>query len=543
MKVLVLGGYGVFGGHLTRLLLGQNHHVVIAGRRTEPAQALAQELGCEWVQIESGASDLSARLKALNVEVVVDAAGPFQGYRSDAYRVARAAIASNAHYLDLSDDGAFTKGITELDHLAKETDVCVLSGVSSVPALSSAAAKALGKDIAQIEFIDTVICPGNRAPRGRSVMAAILGQVGAPMQVWRGNAWRDTVGWSHTRMVEIAPDIKRLASFIGAPDLVLFPNAFNARSVHFRAGLELGIMHRGLQALSLLRRKRLIPDLLNLLKPMHWVAKRLEPFGSDLGGMRVSVQGRVDGQAVERVFTCLAAAGVGPKIPAIPGLVAVNALAAGALKSGARPAVSELSLAALCEALHEIGVETTHSGLPAPRLFEQALGARWGQMPQPWRALHDVWDLSEFEGRAEVVRGTSWLSRLVAIPFGFPAAAKDVAVRVSMERRGASEVWTRNFAGKIFRSVLSPSSPNTLYERFGAFTFELGLRGDHTHLSLQVQRGWFLGIALPKWALPRSKVREDVQQGRFNFDVELHIPIAGFLVRYRGWLAEHSPPR
>ena len=56
--------------------------------------------------------------------------------------------------------------------------VTVLSGASSVLALSSAVVVALSKVMDEIDLIGSVILPGNRTPRGISVVHAILAQVG-----------------------------------------------------------------------------------------------------------------------------------------------------------------------------------------------------------------------------------------------------------------------------------------------------------------------------------------------------------------------------
>lgn len=55
--------------------------------------------------------------------------------------------------------------------------VCVYSGMSSVPALSSAVVEAL-RDGETPLMIETAILPGNKAPRGRGVVESILDQTG-----------------------------------------------------------------------------------------------------------------------------------------------------------------------------------------------------------------------------------------------------------------------------------------------------------------------------------------------------------------------------
>jgi len=52
MKVLVVGGYGVFGERLARLLLRDGHQVTVAGRDLAKAKALAAQLGCSAQQVD-----------------------------------------------------------------------------------------------------------------------------------------------------------------------------------------------------------------------------------------------------------------------------------------------------------------------------------------------------------------------------------------------------------------------------------------------------------------------------------------------------------
>jgi saccharopine dehydrogenase-like NADP-dependent oxidoreductase len=57
-------------------------------------------------------------------DAVVDAAGPFQAYRNDPYCVARFCISHGISYLDLSDDAAFTAGISGLNEAAARCQAC-----------------------------------------------------------------------------------------------------------------------------------------------------------------------------------------------------------------------------------------------------------------------------------------------------------------------------------------------------------------------------------------------------------------------------------
>lgn len=79
MKVLILGGTGVFGERLARLLSCDGHQLTIAARTLPAAQALAAELGATALRMDRN-GDLSA---LPGHEVIIDAAGPFHAYGAD----------------------------------------------------------------------------------------------------------------------------------------------------------------------------------------------------------------------------------------------------------------------------------------------------------------------------------------------------------------------------------------------------------------------------------------------------------------------------
>ena len=544
--VLILGGYGVFGARLAAALAQDpGYRVILAGRSEARARAAAAGLRAEPMALDRDAPDLAARLAALAPFAVVDAAGPFQAYGADPYRLARASLGAGAHYLDLSDDGAFTEGIAALDPLARAAGRVALSGVSSVPALSSAAVAELSRGIEDIHLIESTILPGNRAPRGLSVMRAILAQAGRPVRQWRGGAAADLPGWSGTRSLSLALPGARLpprpASLIGAPDTRLFPARFRARSVIFRAGLELRVMHHGLALLALPARIGLVRDITPLARPLRWLADRLRPFGSDRGGMRVRVIGLASGRPVRRDWVLLAEAGDGPEVPAIPARVALALLRDGRLAPGARPCIAELPLADLERALATHAIRTARTDTPAPGLFARALGPAFDRLSPPLQDLHQLFDLRRWEGEAAITRGNSILARLICRVFGFPPAAAAVPVRVTMECDGQAERWTRDFGGRRFRSVLRLHR-GRMTERFGPFTFTLDLAEQAGRLVFPVRSGRIGPLPLPSGLLPASTTFESADQGRVRFDVALSLPFAGPLVHYRGWLAEAPPP-
>jgi hypothetical protein len=524
MNVLILGGYGVFGERLARLLLRDGHGVTIAGRDGGKARALATKLGCGFVQMDR-TGDLH-QLAGHNV--VVDAAGPFHAYGEDPYRLARAAIAAGLHYADLADDAAFCAGISCLEPEAKAAGLCVLSGLSSVPALSSAAVRALtGAERPRV--IDIAILPGNRSPRGLSVMASILSQAGQPFPVWRAGRWQTATGWSDPRPYALPGGLTRQGWQIEVPDLALFPVHFRAETVQFRAGLELAVMRYGLAAFAALRRWVRIPINRPVLHAFKLAADLLSPFGSGRGGMSVTV---ITGQE-RRQWRLLAEKGDGPFIPAI----AIRALLRRpALPAGAGPAVEAITLDEAEAAMADLHVKTDRSNAPAVPLFPRVLGPSFAALPAPVQATHLTLDMSVWQGRASVTRGKSPWSRLLCLLFGFPPEATDVPVEVIKTVTESGETWHRRFGARRFRSRLTASEQG-MTESFGPFTFVLGLRVEDEALHFPVRSGRIGPLPLPRFLLPAAIASEYAKAGRFCFDVRLLAPLThSLLVHYRGFL-------
>jgi len=551
--LLIIGGYGVFGGKLADALSDDPaFDVIVAGRNLSSAERFCDGKACRPLSLDTAAPDLAATLAGARPFIVVDASGPFQA-RSDApYRVAEAALACGAHYLDLSDDGAFTNGISALNATATAKGLTVLSGVSSVPALSSAAVAALAEDLTEIDHIESVILPGNRAPRGLSVVRAIVGQAGRLLPLWRAGRFVSATGWGERRTITLdvpgePPVRNRWASLIGAPDLTLFPDHFRARSVSFRAGLDLKLMHGGLALLSLPVRWGLIRSLSPLAPALKWMADRLEPFGSSTGGMRVSVSGvTTDGHPERRDWTLIVRGGDGPSIPAIPAEILCRHLAAGTVPPGARPCLGEFTLAEAEAALARLRTATARTRQETPFLFETILGEAWSALPAEIQALHAIAHARRWTGRARIERGTGLISRLAGAFAGFPPAGEDVPVTVEMTRRGKTEIWVRTFGTRRFRSFLSPAGPpgsGHMTERFGLMRFRIGLNVSDGRLEYPVLSGRILGMPLPGFLLPRSTTWESVDgEGRACFDVRVDLPIGGHVATYSGWLLPDDAP-
>ena len=537
MKVAVIGGTGVFGERLVRLLLRDGHKVVVVGRNAATLARLSAELGVENL-ILNRTADLGP-LWALGLAVVVDAAGPFHAYGPDPYRLPRAAMDQGVHYLDLADDAAFCAGIRVLDGPARAAGVFALSGMSSVPGLSSVVVASLVQGLSEIDTISTAILPGNRAPRGRSVVDSILHQVGRDFDSVIDGRPQPVRSWSRRQRFNLGADI-RSGWMIEVPDQRLFPSFFSARTVEFRAGMELGVMNRGLALLSWLRGRLGFGMPGWLVGLVRFGAGVLSPFGSNRGGMQVSVTGRGPEGWVQRRWTLTVGSGEGPFIPGI----AVRSILRDIMtvQPGARPGLAEVHLPIVAAAMDDLDVTLARLDQPLIPLMQQVLGADFARLPASVRASHDHAGPRRWAGLATISRGNSLLARAIARVFRFPVAGRDVPVTVLKTPSATGEVWDRQFGPGRFRSHLRQSGPG-ITERFGPMTFLLRLHVTDDALHFPVQAGWFLGVPMPVVLLPRSIAREFEKDGQLQFDVALYAPFgAGLIVRYAGYLAPANGP-
>ena len=347
-RILIIGGTGAFGRRLVAGLIATTGcTVIIAGRTLAAAEALAGSLPtgrASALRLDRQAIT-AAMLAGTGAALVVDAAGPFQG--AD-YAVVSAAIEAGLHYVDLADARDFVAGFGAFDAAAKRRGLLALTGASSTPALSNAVIDHLARGWQRLDAIEIAISPGNRAPRGESVVRAILSYAGRPVRLFDRGRWGVAPGWGLLVRRTMPGLGRRWLSLCETPDLDLLPQRFAVQeSMIFRAGLELGVLHLGLAAAGWLIRVGLLRSLAPFSGIARHAADLLIGFGCDRGGMVVDISGLdARGQPGRARWSLVAEAGDGPVIPTLPALATIRALLAGDLgASGAMPCVGILDLA------------------------------------------------------------------------------------------------------------------------------------------------------------------------------------------------------
>lgn len=549
MKILILGGYGVFGGRLARLLADlPDIELLICGRTLAAATAFCDSYtGTPLVRpLQADRQHIAPLLQAHRPDLLVDASGPFQDYGEHPYSVIEACIAARIPYLDFADAADFVFGVAQFDAQAKAAGVFVLSGVSSFPVLTAAVLRELATrmDIVQVEG---GIAPSPYAGIGLNVMRAVVGYAGAPVKLHRNGVAAHGLGLAESRRFTIAvpgrlPLRNLHFSLVEVPDLqVIPPEHPTLTDIWMGAGPVPEVLHRVLNLLARARARFGLPSLVPLSRLFYTVLNRMK-FGEHRGGMYVRATGTRGGQAVEESWHLLAEGEDGPYIPSMAIEAVVRKLLAGERPAaGARPATHALALADYDALFAGRSIYTGFRGEnPQAALYPQLLGSAFATLPAQVQALHATSAARQWRGVATVRRGRGLFSRLVGRLIGFPPAGEDVPVCVGFTPERDGERWTRDFGGRRFSSWQRRGqgrNAHLLVERFGLIDVALALVVEGDRLQLVTRRWSCLGIPLPKALLPGGRTFETERDGRFIFDVEIAAPVIGLIAAYRGSLA------
>lgn len=554
MKIIVLGGYGIFGGRLCQLLASDTRLAIfVAGRSFKSAAEFCRPLpagaNCQPLLFDRD-KDIDLQIRQIQPDLIIDASGPFQNYGANPYRLVEACLANNVHYMDFADGSDFVKGISQFDAQAKERNLFILSGVSSFPVLTAAVVRRLSSDLDKVTSIKGGIAPSPYAVVGMNVVRAISAYAGKPVRLTRQGQRTSAYALTEGMRYTISPPGRlplnnTYFSLVDVPDLQVLPELWpELETIWMGAGPVPEVLHRMLNGLAWLVRLRILPSL-SPFAPLFLRVLNILRWGEHRGGMFVEIEGlKPDGMKISRSWHLLAEGDDGPFIPCMAlEAVIMRTLDGKIPPAGARPASRDLELDDY-EHLFErrtifTGQREGETQSPSCPVFRTILGNAWSGLPKPVQDMHDAAGELRMTGVATVERGKGWLARLVAAFFQFPAEGHDVTVDVLIKKDLRHETWIRTFAGRSFSSILSlgqGGADKLMTERFGPFEFAIALVADGGLLRFIV-RGWKIwGIPLPRAWAPGGNTYEFSREGRFGFDIEIGHPLIGLIVKYSGTL-------
>jgi hypothetical protein len=555
MKILILGGYGTFGGRLAHLLARDDRlTLLIAGRSVQKARDFCESLpaGAQKTALAFDRDgDVESQVSQIAPDILVDASGPFQVYGDDPYRVVKACISNSINYMDLADGSDFVKGISSFDQESRAKSIFVLSGVSSFPVLTAAVVRRLSRGIAKVISIKGGIAPSPYAGVGLNVIRAISAYAGKRIAVVRDGRRTTAHALTETMRYTICPPgyvplENTLFSLVDVPDMQVLPELWpELETIWLGAGPVPEILHRMLIGLAWLVRLGILPTLLPFAALFHFAINILR-WGPHRGGMFVSVTGiSNNGKEIEQSWHLLAEKGDGPFIPSMAVEALVRRFLSGKKPGpGARPATQELELEDYETLFKDRAIYTgqrdSNADLEQAPLYKRMLGPVFEALPAPLADMHNLTTKQKTaRGTARVETGNNLQARLIRALFGFPKAGAAVPVTVTFQPIDGGELWQRDFAGSKFSSFQSQGRgyfDKLLMEKFGPVTVAIALVSEQEKLKLLIRHWNILGISMPLFMAPNGETYEYVADGFFCFHVEIKHWFTGLIVQYEGRL-------
>ena len=175
-----------------------------------------------------------------------------------------------------------------------------------------------------------------------------------------------------------------------------------------------------------------------------------------------------------------------------------------------------------------------------PALFCTLLTpTEWSLLHPAVQRMHGEGGLIEASGLADVDGARHALARWVRRLLTLPEPGAGQAIALTIERHASHERWTRRFARGRMHSALRRGGNLHLHERLGPMTLHFSLQREGEAIDWQLRRVSLLGLPLPRALFGTVRSRSGAHDGRYVFEIDVHVPLLGQLIAYRGWLEIH----
>ncbi len=351
---IVFGGYGTFGAHVVRELIGAGLRVTIAGRNRHRAERAASSYGGPNRGIAASVSDAAGCRAAVNGHrVAINAAGPFSTLGES---LLDACLATRCHYVDITDDRNYAAIVRGRSAEFATAGLTAAYGCSSLPGISGAIAHVLCAEAElAVDHLRVTLFIGNRNPKGRGAVESAAASIGLPIAAPQGTL----IGFGDSERVSLyAPfGCRRVLNF-NSPDYEILPAALDLKSLVVKVGFELAGVTTSFRLAS-----RYAPFAGRWLIPRLVPWSRLLSFVGSSGG-QVMVESFADGRAVGR--GAVIAHADGQRLAALPAVfVATRLVKARPPAGGAATAYQVLGSQPLLGLLEAAGYELKLEPRPA----------------------------------------------------------------------------------------------------------------------------------------------------------------------------------
>ena len=270
-RIVVLGGFGFFGGAIVSALRATGLEPLVGSRRSSADVTIDAE----------SPNSIHATLRPR--DVVVDAVGPYQRRTT---RLIESAIEVGFDVVDLADSLSYVRAVYDLKHRIDAAGIRVVTACSAMSAISAAMTR-LSRLPNPIR-VSGFLVPATRETAVAGTAASLFCSVGKPIQVFCNGALVTQQGWRSRRSFRFPAPIGTRTGYLfeSADSLTLPPLWPSLRTVEFFVDTNV----RGLNMAFTLATK--IPTLRQLMDQMQKPGLRLSRLlGRACGGLGYEIEG------------------------------------------------------------------------------------------------------------------------------------------------------------------------------------------------------------------------------------------------------------
>jgi len=305
MRVVVLGGLGLFGRTAVAALRQFGLTVVTASRRAEAD-----------LRIDANDGN-SLRASLQRGDIVLDAAGPFHA-RSAA--LIDAAVEIGFDVLDLNDDLGYAEQVLSREAAIEAAGIRVLTSASSVSAVAAAVIRHSNIELPM--RLTSYLAPASRYTANAGTAQSLWRSVGRPVRLLVDGRLETRVGWIETRTFTMPPPLGTVKGHLfESADAMHLPRCWpSLRDV------AMYVDSNTIGANSLLEMAAHSEPLRELMQSkMEWGTWLAKKLGSAAGGIGFEIEG-ADGRVARYAITASRNSFLTAVAPAV---LAARAIAAG----------------------------------------------------------------------------------------------------------------------------------------------------------------------------------------------------------------------
>ncbi|MCL9814004.1 saccharopine dehydrogenase family protein [Natranaeroarchaeum aerophilus] len=195
-NLLVYGSYGYTGSLVVDHALSRGLDPILAGRRAEPVERQADELGCSHRVFSLEHPTVIADQLA-DIDVLLNCAGPFS---ATADPLVSACLATETHYLDVTGEYRVIERIAERDRDAEQADITLLPAVGFDVVPTDCLAATLASDLPDATRLELAIDGGTTISQGTA--KSLVEGLGSPGAVRRDGRLEDVPAAWNSREID-----------------------------------------------------------------------------------------------------------------------------------------------------------------------------------------------------------------------------------------------------------------------------------------------------------------------------------------------------